>query len=192
MKTSDLVGGAVYGYVGVKTIGVLWPAIRLVLVICVLWLMVAVPFDCAYMAITGNPSLFPTKAESAAMEKQQDEELTRKWKRERTASLISKMHAGDLVAQTDLASDYLHSDDTTNDRRAVQLMVDAADKDCSKAQSTLGNMYWVKGDKSKARELWILAAQGREERTYGTGSYQARHKLKYYFPADYDSRWDSD
>ena len=63
MKTSDLVGGAIYGYAAVKTIGFFWPAIQLVLALCVLWLMIAVPFNCAYMAITGNPSLFSKSAE---------------------------------------------------------------------------------------------------------------------------------
>ena len=116
--------------------------------------------------------------------------LEQNWEKERLVTLKSEMRSGDLVAQTTLAADYLHNDDPSDNQLGMQLLTDAANKDCAHAQYRLGCRYYEKGDMARALKMFLLAAPGREERRYGTGSYKARGILKRQFPASYDSRWD--
>jgi len=141
----------------------------------------------SYEAITGQ-KLVKTEADIILEKKQQSQRSIQYI----TSELKLKMKTGDLNAQTDLAQIYyLGDDDPSNDELAWSMTLEAANKDCAKAQWYLGWLYNKKGNKDKARKYWVLAAKGREERTYGTGSYRARGSLRYYFPEECDPKWHS-
>jgi hypothetical protein len=147
--------------------------------------------DCMYENSTGRSFLTDTEIE--VKEKEEAEaQFWAKVEQEETAKLTRKMNAGDLNAQTEYAEDFLYNDDPSDDEKGMQLLADAAGKDCAKAQDSFARILWKQGHKEQARDLWLRAARGREERKWGTGSHKARYAIKYHFPSDYDPKWDED
>jgi len=178
-------------WVAIGSAGLLVSMFRKPIMMFVFVILGIAALDMTYEAMTGKALIGESELEKREAKAEQAR-FQANWERERKQKLTKKTRAGDLIAQTDLANEYLYNDDPSDDDKGLQLLADAVKKDCAKAQNSFGVIYWRQGNKEEARTLWLYAARGREERKYGTGSYKARESIRYHFPADYDPKWDND